>query len=246
LLRKDYLKKTLAYKKDALKIFTTSFFGVFVLYYFEIWALKYADVPVVSFLLYASGIIGMILSVIWLKESINKYKVISAVFVVFGVFMIFSTLSKVSISFKGGILAIVAGLGYSIFLILTKKFNIPGTLATLWWLFGFGSFFLFIPFVLSGHKIPSVQAYPYIICLSIIPTMGGYYCTNKALSLTEASHVQIFEMSEPIFASAFAFVFLNEIMSINGLLGAVFITIGLLILQQNCLFLNKRSKNATN
>lgn len=224
------------------RLFLTSFFGVFVLYYFEIWALSCAQVPIVSFLLYASGIIAVILGILWLKETINVFKTLSTVLVLFGMGIIFLSLLNGFGGLKGGLLAVIAGGGYSIFLVLMKKYAIPANLATLWWLFGFGSLLLFIPFALKGFYLPNINILPYIICLALIPTIGGFYCTNKALSLIESGKVQLFEMSEPVFATVLAFIILGETMSVRGILGSAFTLIGLLVLQQETHLLNLTRK----
>lgn len=233
LFKKGGLKQVLLLKKYAGIICITSFFGVFVLYYFEIWALSVTSIPVVSFLLYASGIVAIIIGIVWLKESLNVYKAISLILVLVGIYLIFSTLLGNSLNWQGGLLAVIAGSGYSVFLVLTKRFKIPSTLTALWWLFGFGSLFLFVPFAIGGLKMPSLQTYPYILSLALVPTIGGYYFTTKALSLMEASKVQIFEMSEPMFASLFALILFGERLTVKGCFGGVLIILSLYILQFN-------------
>ncbi len=58
----------------------------------------------------------------------------------------------------------------------------------------------------------------------------GYYFTSRALTQTEASRVQMIETSDPLFSSAFAFVFFDEVLSTMGLLGAGTIFVGILLL----------------
>ena len=90
LLKKDGIKNILKLKKIAWKIALSSFCGVFILYYFEIWSLTFTIIPVVSFLLYSSGIFAIVLGVVWLKEVLNKNKII-AIFLVFtGIIFIFT------------------------------------------------------------------------------------------------------------------------------------------------------------
>lgn len=237
LIKKDGLKQIATTKKHAKKIFTTSIFGIFILYFFEICALSYIQIPIYSFLSYSTSILTIVVGVLWLKEAFNRYVAISIFFVIVGISLIFLSMSDGKLNLIGGIFAIIAGGGYSFFLILTRKFEIPTGFATLWWFFGFGTLLLSIPFVAKGIELPSAGAVPYIICLALIPTICGFYFTNKALSITEASRVQILEMSEPVFASILAFVFLKELMSMSGILGSIFIFIGIFIVQQNFVFI---------
>ena len=82
-----------------------------------------------------------------------------------------------------------------------KKFNLESSLKTLFYLFLFGSIYLSIPLVLNNNISITVESLPYLTSLALVPTIGGFYWTNKALSLTEAGKVQLFQMSEPFFAS---------------------------------------------
>lgn len=231
ILKKGGINEIKTCHKYKGKIALTSFFGIFVLYYFEMWALKITTIPVVSFLLYASGIVGIIIGVLWLKESLSIYKIMTIVFIFSGIFLIFYNIIDGNLNFLGGILAIIAGSGYSMFLVFTRKFKIPGILSSLWWLFGFGSIYLLIPLIINGISIPEFKLYPYIISLAIVPTIGGFYFTNKALDLTEATKVQLIQMSEPIFASVFAFAIFHEALSRIGYLGGILVLLGLIILQ---------------
>lgn len=53
--------------------------------------------------------------------------------------------------------------------------------------------------------------------------IGGFYCTAKALTLLDASKVQLFELAEPLFASLLAFIFFREILHINETIGGILI-----------------------
>lgn len=231
LIKKDGLNSIMKLSKVAPKIGLVSFFGIFILYYFEIWALSETTIPIVSFLLYASGIFTVILGLTWLKEKITLKKVIAITLVFLGLFMFFMNMLSENINIFGGFLAIIAGTGYSLFLVLTKKLKIPGNLEVLWWLFGFGSLYLSIPFLINGVTIPKLEAVPIIVSLSIIPTIGGFYCTTKSLDLLDASKVQLIEMTEPVFASIFALILFSEILSFNEIVAAMFILLGVLVLE---------------
>lgn len=232
LIVKDELKEIKDIRKHLKFIGLTSFFGVFILYYFEIWALTLSNIGSVSFLIYASSTLTVIFGVFWLGESLNKRKIISVGLTLLGMYFMLSELIFEQLNLKGGLLAIMAGIGYSLFLVLAKKFKLPGNLAVLWCFFGIGSIYLFIPFFFHGAIVPDGAAYSYVFALALIPTIGGFYFTSKALTLIEAGKVQILEMSEPVFASVFAAFFFYELLRPVEYLGAFFIVLGVFTLEQ--------------
>ena len=101
----------------------------------------------------------------------------------------------------------------------------------LWWLTGFGTILLLIPNLLGIENMIIPQSgYFYIIYLSIIPTIGGFYFTIKALKLLEANKVQIIEMTGPLFTLLFVFLIWQEVIDIYELIGGIFILVGIILL----------------
>lgn len=72
--------------------------------------------------------------------------------------------------------------------------------------------------------------HPYLLALALLPTLLGFYCTTKALHYMSASKVQVTELSEPIFATVLAWLFLQEIPTSSFAVGTIFILIGLLLI----------------
>jgi DME family drug/metabolite transporter len=216
-------------KKQLIQYALLGFLGIFIMYSFEVLAIKYISVSLVSFLLYSSGIITIILGCIFLNEKFELKKVLSIICVFSGVFIIFIYNSKMEGNLIGLVMALIAGIGYSLFIFLMKKFNLESNLKTLFYLFLFGSIYLSIP--LLGNINIKVDCLPYLLALAIIPTIGGFYCTNKALSLIDAGKVQLFEMLEPFFASVLAYIVLGQVITIYDSIAGILIMLGLLILE---------------
>lgn len=217
-------------RKISGKIALCAFFGSFTLSAAETWAFYLAPIPVVSFLTYSSGIVTVILGVIFLKESITLAKLTSIVLVGFGVYHLFGGLGEVESHFWGAVLAVIGGLGYSFFLLTWRGFKIPGGLASLWWLLAFGSLFLSVPMLIKGPTVPPLAALPSLLLLTVLPTLGGFYLSSKALSHTEAGRVQLIETSEPVFASAFAILFYGEWLTFREWAGSLSVLAGIMIL----------------
>ncbi|UNU72796.1 DMT family transporter [Moraxella nasovis] len=136
-LTKDVIGLVKHWKKFAL----LSFLGIFCLYFFETWAFNQASIPLVSFLTYAAGIITLLLSVIFLKEKITVYKIIAFCSIIAGVFFMLLFAKDVKGSLFGVVFALLGGLGYALFIFMSKILKVGSGIAQLFWLFLFGSLF---------------------------------------------------------------------------------------------------------
>ena len=143
----------------------------------------------------------------------------------------------------GTLFAAIAGCGYDLFLVLTKKFNLEGGLALIWYFMLFGIIYLFIPFYKEEIVIPNDSSMPSLIALAILPTIGGFYCTTKALTFLEANKVQLLELTEPLFATLFSYIFLREVISNIEFLGAFLILFAIYISEYKLKKENNFSKN---
>lgn len=229
-LRQDLFKISL---KTVSQYAVLSFLGIFIMYYFEISSMKYIIVPLVSFLLYSSGILTIVLSCIFLKEQFNLKKLISIVLVFMGVALLFLSNVKAESNVMGLVLASVAGLAYALFLFFMKMFKIESGLKTLFYLFLFGTIYLAIPFIFTQPDVPAAKNIFPLIALAVIPTICGFYFTVKALNKTDAGKVQLFEMTEPLFATILSFIILGQVITKIDLLSAIFIFVGLLFLEND-------------
>jgi len=206
------------------EIVICSFLGIFVLYYFETSAYKFDTVPIVVFILLgSSAVTTFILSTFILKEKKNLFNYIGLILLIIGLcLMEFSHGLTIHIS-TGVLLAAIAGVGYGSFLVLTKKFSLDGGLSLIWYFMLFGVIYLFFPFYHSGMILPDSQNFLSLMALAILPTIGGFYCTTKALTLLAANKVQTLELTEPLFAMFFAFLLLGEYITGYELIGAFII-----------------------
>ncbi|ANB91961.1 membrane protein [Moraxella ovis] len=205
------------------------FLGIFCLYFFETWAFYHASIPLVSFLTYAAGGVTLLLSVFFLGERLNIYKIIAFFSIIFGVSCLFLFNNDVYGSYLGFVLALLGGLGYALFIFVSKVLKVGGGIAQLFWLFAFGSVYLFIPYSWDLY-LPNGMAWLMIFCLVLLPTIGGFYLTTKAVEYGEASKVQIIETSDPLFATLLALIIFGDVLSLVGYIGALFIFVGIIIM----------------
>ncbi|PHM74445.1 DMT family transporter [Xenorhabdus kozodoii] len=227
LLRPAERRTFFALRHKSLQFAILAFFGIFCLYFFETWAFKEASVPLVSFLTYAAGGITLLLSSLFLGEKMGINKCLSFVLILVGVYCLFNFAEQIDSSPIGIVLALLGGLGYALFIFFSKLMNIGSGISVLVWLFGFGTVYLAVPAILEGLQIPSGIALLTILGLVLLPSIGGFYLTTKAVEKGEASSVQITETSEPLFSTLFAFLIIGETLGWLGTLGAFFIMSGL-------------------
>lgn len=220
--------KTLA-KNKCLSISICSFFGLFCLYFFETAAYRTVNVAVVVFLLFgASTITTFLLNAILEKRFLYLKELLSSLLAVVGLALIFSPNESQSNN-MGLYYAVISGIGYGVFLTLSKKFEVGSNMGTLTLLLAFGCIYLFIPFAFNGLELISIKALPIITLLAILPTIGGFYCTLKALSLIKSQSVQLIELTEPVFAILFSFIFLGQLSTLTQLVGGAIILFAIVL-----------------
>lgn len=232
-VRKPVRREAFALRAQWLQLAVLAFLGIFCLYFFETWAFHEASIPLVSFLTYAAGGITILLSAVFLREKLTVYKLAAFAAIISGVYLIYSFEGGVSGSTFGIMLALLGGLGYALFIFMAKLFRMKGGLPQLVWLFGFGSLYLLVPLLYEGFAVPQGASLPVILALVLLPTIGGFYFTTRAVEGGEASKVQIIETSDPLFACIFAFVLFGDALGFAGFAGAGLIMTGLLLALKN-------------
>lgn len=209
-----------------------SFLGIFVLFFFETMAYQYGNpANVVVILMASAAISATFLSFIFLKEKITLKIILGVALSVTGIFVI---------SWSGyadpklWILSSIAGLGYGAFSVLLQKFRLQGGIYMTKYLLIFGALFLFIPFVFTYEPISfDFKIGLGLLALALFPSILGFFCTTSALKHLSASKVQVLELTEPLFAMFFAWVFLNELPTSRFWIGAFSVITGVLIMSIN-------------
>ncbi len=228
---KPHLREQVKVLKDKkLKLAFLAFWGIFLLYFFETKAFSIAPIPTVSFTVYSSGIVTIFLSYFLLKEKITAKKMMGMTVVASGGLLIAGELPSKEY-LQGIIYALIGGIGYSVFLVMARKYNLKTSFGFLWWLMGFGCLFLLcpLPFCDITLKFPWT-GFIYLIPLAILPTIAGFYFTSKALNIAEASKVQVLEMSDPLFTVLLAFIVFGEFLSPLATCGGGLILLGLMLI----------------
>ena len=237
LLYLSFLKKfkdlLILIKKHFKVLLVCAFFGFFMLYHFESAAYVGMSVASVVFVLFASSLFcAFLCQCLYQKRFLNAKETISLILAFIGLTLIFisegGSLQDFS-NVKSLIQAILAGFGYGLFLFFTKYFNLKTGFLGLCALLLIGSFYLAFPMLLNAHLNFNItlENLSLLLTLALLPTIGGFYCTIKALSLTNANSVALIELSEPIFAMILAFAILAQSPSLFQILGGLCILVAI-------------------
>ncbi|ECK2142521.1 DMT family transporter [Salmonella enterica subsp. enterica serovar Enteritidis] len=190
-----------------------AFFGFFMLYHFETKAYTTTKVSIVVFVLFGSAtIFSFLLSAITEKRLLLFKEIVTIILSICGLYMIFTQDGGMNIQFNEGLIsAIIAGFGYGGFLFLSRKLRFGAGIPQMFILLFFGSVYLFIPFE-KNVDIYSLDVWniTLLVLLAVLPTIGGFWCTTKALTLTSSQSVQLIELSEPIFTIIFSLLLLGQ------------------------------------
>lgn len=214
-----------------IQVAICAFLGIFTLYFFETAAYKYGYAAnVVVILMASSAIFALIFGTVLLHEPLSLWSVTGTGLSIIGIFVIsWSGNSSVLLV----VYAMAAGLGYGLFSVYVKKFQLQGGIYLTRLLLGFGLIYLSIPFGFTFHLINvDLKMIASFTGLAVLPTILGFFCTTKALVYLSAAKVQVTELSEPIFAMFLAWLFLNEQPSIQFGIGAIVIILGIALINE--------------
>lgn len=217
-----------------------AFLGIFVLFFFETKAYSYEMAANVVFTMMASAAFSsVLLSRVILSERIQPLRWAGFLICLFGLALLLD-ISQPQNS-VGIFFASMAGFGYGAFSVLAKKMNLGSGLIVTRSLLTWGAVYLFLPAFTTGLQVPPLNAVPLLLGLALLPSIGGFYCTTRAINLLTPSQVQICELSEPVFVLLLSALFLYEIPSAKTLVGATAILTGIYIANKAYLEIDKLS-----
>ncbi len=210
-----------------------AFFGIFMLFYFETSAYQYElAANVVLTLMATAAIVAFLFGWLFIGDKPTATRWLGLGICVFGLalFLGVSTPSNL----RGLLYAAAAGVGYGVFSVIAKSLKLGSGLAVTRNLLLFGSIYLSIPFFANGAVLPTFSMTTTIglFALALLPSIGGFYCTTRAIELASPAQVQLFELSEPLFAAVLAMLFLHELPTINTYIGGALVLMGLFVSQQ--------------
>lgn len=218
-------------------------FGLCSLTIFEalyLTSFAYTTVQHAAALLYTAPAFVAVLSWIILKEPMTRRKLVAVVLSVLGAFLVMGVVGREALFGSrtqiGDWLAFGSGLAYSSWYIFGKILGSrrePAVTSLLAIVFG-AIFLLPLTIGMEGLRIPSPPiAWGFLALVGLVPTAIAYVLYLGGLKLVEATKASVFAIVEPVSAAVLAFVFLQEILSYEALLGFILIISSILLVSSD-------------
>ncbi|HAT04078.1 MAG TPA: hypothetical protein DCS29_04935 [Candidatus Magasanikbacteria bacterium] len=216
--------------------------GTFLLQSFNNFGLKYSSSIMGGILINASPIFILFLSILFLKESTSRNKILGIILGFTGIVIMtlvgenFSDF-KTQNTFFGNIMLLAVALCWAIYSIIIKK-NIsrfqPLTLTFISYLVGT---IFFIPTVLINKDPLVFHAYSFIswviiLYLGIFGSAAAYLLWNYGVKYIEVSKASIYQYLSPAIAILLGFLFLHEKIDTPDILGIIMVFGGIYVSQR--------------
>lgn len=218
-------------KKFNLKIYSTRdfstlllssiFLGVHWITYF--YALKLSNVALGMLSLFTFPVITALIEPLFTKTKLNPIHIFLALLVLVGIYILAPDFDFESNQVKGILFGIFSAFCYAIRNLMLKK---PAALYNGTSLMMYQTLFLTILLlpVMFIQDISNITTqYPYVILLALITTAIGHSLFISSLKYFSVSTASIIGSMQPIFGIIIAFIFLNEIPTLNTFIGGLII-----------------------
>lgn len=178
-----------------------------------------------------SPVFTMLFARIFVGERFTKRKGVALVLNCIGLIIVANPLTLITgVSPDGILLVLAASVTFGLYTALGKKrIDKIGGVAQNSLSFLLGSFVQLVILVASGLPITSgitLSTVPVLLYLGIFVTGIGYFCYNKAIELSGPSTASITFFIKPVFAPILALLVLQEPLTINVILGVLFVLAG--------------------
>lgn len=218
-------------KKFNLKIYSTRdfstlllssiFLGVHWITYF--YALKLSNVALGMLSLFTFPVITALLEPLFTKTKLNPIHIFLAILVLIGIYILAPDFDFESNQVKGILLGVFSAFCYAIRNLMLKKpasvYN--GTSLMMYQTLFLTILLLPVMFFLDISNITT--QYPYVILLALVTTAIGHSLFISSLKYFSVSTASIIGSMQPIFGIIIAFIFLNEIPTLNTFIGGLII-----------------------
>ncbi len=213
------------------------FFGVTLNFWAYFSAVKYTTLAVAITLLYTYPMFVTLFSALVLGERLTRTKVAAAALTVLGSALVaqIHEAAFLRLNLRGILFGLLTGLSMAVYSILGKRAvarYAPWTVVL--YAFAGGAVFLTLG---SGRGLLAATAYPpeawpWIVGLALIPSLGGYALFTLGLRDLPASQVSIIATWEVVTAALFGWSLFGEHLTAAQLLGAAFVCTGIAWIQR--------------
>ncbi|MEH6996331.1 EamA family transporter [Neobacillus drentensis] len=186
-------------------------------------------------LLYTAPTFVVVLSYLFLKESMDALKIISVIGTLIGCTFIvgFNLMETPSMNLAGILTGLGAGFGYALYTIFGKfalvKYR-PFTVTFYTFLVASITLLLFTDLFEKGSMLLSSEAILYGIGLGLFPTVLAYLFYTKGLEKMEGSKASIIATVEPVAATLLSVFFYKEDFGVLQFIGTAIILLSVILI----------------
>jgi drug/metabolite transporter (DMT)-like permease len=210
LVLEENVRQFLRRKLFSATYIAAGFFGVFVMNTFEIRAYSHQSVATtVLMFLVGATVTTQLLSRFFFRQLFTTGRVLAIMLSISGAYLLLSHEVDAT-GIQGCLLGMLAGGGYGTYLVIAQRADIKASMITIFAMTFWGTIFLLPGYLADGASVPAAEAWSYLLGLALVPTILGYYFTTLAVNFSKASDVQIYELSEPLFAAGLAWMVLGQ------------------------------------
>lgn len=219
-------------KRNLLLFLLAGFFGVAVGFGFFVKSFYYVPVANAVLLVYFYPVSTALLSWAFLRERVTRWEIVALAMVLTGIWSIYGSELDLQANTFGNMLAIISGIGYSVFFVFIRHFErkgLPYWKVTFWPLvIGALILVLFLPLEPLAFS-PSGQVPVWVFCLGFFSFLG-YLLYAKGLKTEKAHNATItVSLTEPLTGIILAFLVLGESLPQHVVIGGAFIILANLI-----------------
>ena len=230
-----FIKKMFNMDKKTLKYGIILGIILFIVYALQTVGLKYTTCSKSAFITGLNVIlVPLIISVVAKKVPANK-TIISVILAFIGLGLLTLNQGFTGIN-RGDLLTFFCAVIFAFYILLVSKYTVKSKsipLAVIQ-LGIVGLLNLFTSLIIEEPIIPALGInWVNILFLSVFCTSIAYIVQNVAQRYTSPTHTALIFTGEPVFAAIFAYIFFGEVLTIRGILGAVLILAGMLIVELN-------------
>jgi len=207
--------------------------GFFLAVHFITWiaSLQMTTIANSIFLESMHPLFGVIVSIIFLKESPHRRTIPIFIFALLGMILIvFTDLNQSGTRVFGDILAIISAICFAFYIMIARKHKGESNfIRYLTYIYGSASLFCAIYIVISGDLFwgYTTHSFIFITLLALGPQLLGHSSLNWASRHMEIYKVNLVLLLEPVLATLSGIIFLSEFPSPNFYFGAGLILLSL-------------------
>lgn len=207
-------------------------FTLFEVIYLE--TLELAPVAVAAALLYTAPAFVLLISAALGVEKLNAQRAGLLLLTLCGVVLVTGAARTIRsgaiISLEAAALGLASGFTYALYTVFSKRgVQRYDSMRNMFWVFALASLALAIP-APPWHAMGPTESLPWLLGISIFPTLVAYLLYVKALEFMEATTASMLSTAEPVVAAILGAIILGESTGMDTVLGIALIVLSAVLL----------------